>query len=534
MTKIFPAIAIITASIIGTTNAQTPFPQGVTVGVSKPGLNAAAKNYTIYTSANPVSGNYTEGVTFTADYDLNGIGLDSVDNFVYASTYTGENNTASLINGVSLYRIGADGVSANLGYLPTTGQTSIEFPSFSAGTVGNNDAYYYLTIGLKVSGVAKFTSALGTGSLNLDTNDVRVFLCWINNISGLTANPDAALSNGLGGFYEVNFSNPALQTAMHAFLGQVNMQFPNVYNANGGLQDIAINPTDKKIYGYFSYPESNTVTVGRPVVFDFPANNMVTVSPVGTSINYNPNQEIDGITFDMMGNLYGLFTSGDYATIDLASGELTNSSLSNFATASGNLRGDLGAATATPYTTTPLANNLIRFEGKNNGKYNTLNWTTASENNNTGFAIERSNDLKQWTNIATINTKASNGNSSTALNYTYDDAFPNATGNYYRLRQLNKDGNGSYSSIVFISSTARENAVTIFPNPAKQYFNISGLQEGQTIVLTNVQGKTVFKTKAISNLATINISQLSSGIYLVMIADNNGKMVSANKIQVTR
>lgn len=529
--KLF-TLGIILGSTYSVTHAQTPFPEGVTVGISKPGINSAAKNYTIYTTTTPQNGSYTSGTTFTPAHDLNGIGLDSIDHFAYASSYTGDNNTANLVNGVSLFRIGANGVNVNLGYLPMTGQTSIEFASFSAGTVSANDAYYYLTMGLKQSGVAKLFAASAGTPLNLDTSDVRIFMCWKDNISTLTANPDASMSGGLSGYYEVDFSNPDLKLAMQAFLNDMNAQFPNVYNAHGGIQDIAINPKDYKIYGYFSYPTSSTTIAGRPIVFNIPLSGFVVASPVGSTINNTPNQEIDGIAFDTSGAMHGIFTTGDYATINLTTGALSGLTPSNFTTSTGNLRGDLGSVSGKAYPPVTLANKLIKFEGSNNGNSNILLWETATENNNKQFIIERSEDQKQWVELKVLNSKAPNGNSNSNLSYTFTDARYNNTINYYRLILKDKSGEKIYSKVIYINNLKDIFTITAFPNPASQYLHISGTDQNQTILLVNMKGNIVYKTTGKTKETTLNVEKLVSGIYQLIIADSSNKVISKQKITI--
>lgn len=515
MKKMKPILLLATMGMLVNAGAQTAFPPGTNVALTKPGMNSAAKVYTIYTSTNASNATgFTAGVTINPTYDINGIGLNPVDNLVYGASFVGADNTVNNNVGVSLRRLGADGTMIDLGLLPTTGQTGVEFPNFSAGTISTNGAYYYMTFGLKPSGITKYLLA-SIVPLNLNANDVRMFLCWVNNVSALPANAGNNIAGGISGFYELNFSNTDITAAINAFLTQVNASYPDVYNADGGIQDLAISPIDAKVYGYISYP-SGSNTVGRPVVMNAPVAGIAAILPVGTTVNTVPNQEVAGVQFDAAGNFYGLFTTGDYAQINLSTGALSGLTMSNIPTTGGNLRGDLAAAV----TNVPFPVKMISFEGKSTDAANELTWTTASEQNNHSFRIERSTDSRNWTTLGTVNSKAPNGNSSEKLSYTFNDNNPQAGMLYYRLVQTDLDGKSviypSYVSLTTLSG----NTVRVYPNPATNTLHISGINAGTQIRIADLSGKIILSQN--SNAATegvmnVDIRQLPSNLYLLQI-----------------
>ncbi|HEY1038492.1 MAG TPA: hypothetical protein VGF30_03760, partial [Bacteroidia bacterium] len=73
-----------------------------------------------------------------------------------------------------------------------------------------------------------------------------------------------------------------------------------------------------------------------------------------------------------------------------------------------------------------------------------LKWQTASETNNNYFELQRSTDDLNFTDIARIDGA---GNSNTLINYKYIDENPIQGNNYYRLKQVDFDGNFHYSPI---------------------------------------------------------------------------------------
>ena len=76
-----------------------------------------------------------------------------------------------------------------------------------------------------------------------------------------------------------------------------------------------------------------------------------------------------------------------------------------------------------------------------------LSWCTVTEINSHLFIIEKSTDNIHFTTIARINAA---GNSITRLHYSIEDKSPVAGSNYYRLKQVNRNGISGYSSIVHV------------------------------------------------------------------------------------
>jgi hypothetical protein len=507
-------------------SAQTPFPTGTNVAIAKPGMNSAAINYQIYTSTAASSSVFTPGANVTTSSNINGIGINPLDNMVYGAAFTGNTNNISTAFDVSLYRVGSDGVTVDLGKLPLSGGAgsgSTEFVNFSAGTVASNGTYYYTTYALKPGVLPRIIGLMALGQQpDLTANDLKMFFCWKDGLSSLASNTGGNIPS-VTGYYELDFSHPDVTAAMNAFLTQVNASFPNVYNADGGLQDIAISPTNTSVYGYISYPSGGN-TVGRPVIMNPPVNGISTVTPVGTTVNTTPGQEAAGLQFDNTGSLYALFTTGDYAKVDLTTGALTGMTASNIATSGGNLRGDLASA----ITPVPFPVKLMSFTGRNNGTTNELTWITATEQNNKGFSIERSEDSKNWHTIGSLLSKAQNGNSSEKLTYSFTDNAPNAGVEYYRLKQTDRDGKVTYSTSISVNSNAGV-TVKIYPNPATETINISGVTQGDVIRVADITGKVVLVQKAENSLAIINLGSLSNDIYFIQVV-NNGNIVHTQKV----
>lgn len=74
-----------------------------------------------------------------------------------------------------------------------------------------------------------------------------------------------------------------------------------------------------------------------------------------------------------------------------------------------------------------------------------LNWSTATEKNNSGFEIQRSTDSKAW---KTIGFAKGNGTTTSISEYSFEDRQPIQGKSYYRLQQLDFNGTSTFSETV--------------------------------------------------------------------------------------
>jgi hypothetical protein len=174
---------------------------------------------------------------------------------------------------------------------------------------------------------------------------------------------------------------------------------------------------------------------------------------------------------------------------------------------------------------------LVNFGAirKNNSSF--INWTTLSEQNSKGFEIERSMDGRKWSNIGFVKAKSDDGNSSLEAAYSFVDSAPLKGDNLYRLKQVDYDGKYQYSSIRQVSFEVSDKIV-IYPNPANDYLEITGINNMDEIKLIDRQGNTVKMQKVAEVKNSFSLNGVSSGIYLIHII-SNGRIV-ADKLIVKR
>ncbi|RZK73961.1 MAG: LamG domain-containing protein, partial [Pedobacter sp.] len=99
----------------------------------------------------------------------------------------------------------------------------------------------------------------------------------------------------------------------------------------------------------------------------------------------------------------------------------------------------------------------------------TLNWSTASEKNNSHFEVLRSADGKFFDNIAHVN---GNLNTSEVKSYSFVDRTPKLGINYYSLKQIDLDGKEAFHPKVLAISASLNNGADLKMYTAREKLNV--------------------------------------------------------------
>lgn len=194
-----------------------------------------------------------------------------------------------------------------------------------------------------------------------------------------------------------------------------------------------------------------------------------------------------------------------------------------------------GIFTGTNGASNPLPVKLIAFTASAKNNNVLVSWTTASEENNKGFEVESSIDGKNFKYLGFVKGAV---NSNTVSNYNLVDAnaFVNNASNviYYRLKQLDLDGQFTYSKVVSVNNDSKtENVFEVFPNPFNTEFNIvvNATEAGNATVETiDLQGKVLVSKSfnTVNGLNTLNMTDLpnlNAGIYVIKVTVNGQTFV---------
>jgi len=113
---------------------------------------------------------------------------------------------------------------------------------------------------------------------------------------------------------------------------------------------------------------------------------------------------------------------------------------------------------------------MIDFYGKIRDSHALLTWNTAFEENNRGFEVEHSYDGVAFTRIGFVAAKE--GNSTSLTEYQFHDPALAQPQNFYRLKQLDKDGNFEYSKVILLTDADGTGVFRVFENPFRNQLNV--------------------------------------------------------------
>jgi hypothetical protein len=189
--------------------------------------------------------------------------------------------------------------------------------------------------------------------------------------------------------------------------------------------------------------------------------------------------------------------------------------------------------TAASLCAVPLPIGFKQFYGQQVEDVNKLWWETSEELAVKEFYIERSIDAEHFTKIGTVNGV---GKANFLHEFT-DVTYEHGRINYYRVIAVENNSSQTATSIYPIYGTKNDLIVTeIYPNPTTSALNIgiSGFGSDNALFLVYDQyGKIVSsENKAISggmNKASIDLETLSSGIYLLEVRSESGKVITRQK-----
>ncbi len=175
----------------------------------------------------------------------------------------------------------------------------------------------------------------------------------------------------------------------------------------------------------------------------------------------------------------------------------------------------------------PLPVELLDFKAFAEKDAIQLHWETASEHNNAGFQVERSENGWAFKEIAFV---PGAGTTAEPQNYQLKDSEVHAGQAYfYRLKQINTNGSFEYSDIVQAMLTGGKLAIDIFPNPVSPNSIVQinlRLPQASEVVLTLFDTRGIVLRTEHHHLVTgaqalqMGINDLAAGTYFIKAAAN--------------
>ena len=185
---------------------------------------------------------------------------------------------------------------------------------------------------------------------------------------------------------------------------------------------------------------------------------------------------------------------------------------------------------------TPLPVELLYFSANASNSV-LLSWATATEINNDYFSIERSEDGVNFYEIGKVN---GNGDSNKEITYEFTDKFVLAPVEYYRLKQVDFDGQFEHFHVKRVETNLEKEQVQIRAYPTlvqNGKVNLSSTQsfQVQEISIYNLTGgeSQNLKQRTIQENPLnylVDLSGLAKGFYLLKLTTSDGITFSSRVI----
>jgi hypothetical protein len=227
--------------------------------------------------------------------------------------------------------------------------------------------------------------------------------------------------------------------------------------------------------------------------------------------------------------VYGFSYSSTIANLNsYVGGSLTNL-LNQVVNNTGSFCADLSKNSVTVNVTGVLPVQLTALKARKQGEKVSLDWGTLTEQNSSHFIVQRSANASEFGNEIG-NVKAA-GNSTSELKYNFLDVNPIKGWNYYRIKQVDIDSRFTYSNVAAVNFEKGGGLMVIYPNPAKDQLNVEYTSERSgnlQLQVIDSKGSVLMAEKMNittgRNSRSLNISFLSTGMYLLKYIDGDGNI----------
>ncbi|MBK8846264.1 MAG: T9SS type A sorting domain-containing protein [Bacteroidetes bacterium] len=358
---------------------------------------------------------------------------------------------------------------------------------------------------------------LVTGKISqYNTLDLALGHIYLNNNNWVTENAAAFISyTNLNSYFVTNGTGYLVQKDLGPGGKTGNVMFP-IGHSNTSFRPAWINASTSdsvkvRVIGAAytngtSGPAITTDYVNRTWLIEKSTN-----ASVSLTLQYESTDELPGFNrlfCSMMNQQNGMYTNlGPYGANALGSNPYTVTQT-----------GITVTDTFSIASTTPLPVQWLDFTAKKINKDAILKWSVTNQENCLYYTIERSADGKAF--IVIGNVIAQNGIG--IINYQYYDfgVFYNSNQTlYYRIKQVDVNGNSSYSAIRSLQDNEFDETPFYFNNVNDNLVIKWNKSELVTLTIYDDRGRALFVTsqKLIEGDNSINITGLSTGIYFIQL-----------------
>ena len=159
-----------------------------------------------------------------------------------------------------------------------------------------------------------------------------------------------------------------------------------------------------------------------------------------------------------------------------------------------------------------------------------IGWTTAGEQNNKYFVLQRSGDGQNFSGLDTV--VPATPSSTTPRSYSFVDQSPLGGANYYRLTQVDLNGAISYFGIREVTLPAGTTALSISPNPCTDHIFVRLEDAAAGIIAVDIidaQGRVLrrytFQKQQTEWSDTFTVGDLPPGQYFLQLTVNHERRI---------
>jgi len=284
------------------------------------------------------------------------------------------------------------------------------------------------------------------------------------------------------------------------------------YSRISVLTNITASPVDQNVVAGNSAIFTVSATADSVIVFNNPPPH--TVVSVNSKIIYQWQLSIDG------GNSWTNISGANSSSYTTPITTLSMNSyqyrvvISHIANAC-----PLVSSAAILSVSNPLPLSLIDFHINRNNKDAILKWYSKDVSLINYFEIERSTNSNNFKTIEII-TKKEFTNSEQNYEFIDKNILNNFKTVYYRIKQVDLDGNYLYSDIKTLSAENYIEEIKLYPNPTNSILKFNKYLDNAIFVIYNTNGERVLTQKISSDF--IDVSELPNNIYFIRIVDKFG------------
>jgi hypothetical protein len=176
---------------------------------------------------------------------------------------------------------------------------------------------------------------------------------------------------------------------------------------------------------------------------------------------------------------------------------------------------------------TPLPVSIIDFKGFVKNDIINLNWKVTDEKELSRYDIYSSTDGSNYSVCGSVSATVSEIGVKT---YQFQDLSNKSALVYYKIKAINNDETGEWSSIVALHTTKPvvNKPLKVYPNPATDFINLEfeGIVPSYfNVLIMDMSGKVVYQLDGVeseSNQYTLPLNGIESGMYIVKLSDEFG------------